>query len=286
MELKSTTEIINPDILDITIKKMRNDGAAKLHILADFDNTLTRAYVDGKPVPSMVSILRDGGYLTPDYAAKAHALYDHYAPIEFDLSIPKENRTKAMEEWWNTHFKLLIDSGLTKSEVKKAIESGKIQFRDGVLQFLETLKRNNIPIIIMSSSALGGDAIESCLKKENHYFDNITIISNTFIWDEYGKAIGTRKPHLHAMSKEETIINNFPIYEEIKHRPNVILLGDTLGDVGMVVGFAYNRLIKIGFLNKDIDKRLKDFQQHYDITITNDGTFDYINKLLQEILYP
>ncbi len=161
---------------------------------------------------------------------------------------------------------------------------GKIKFRDGVLQFLEVLKGNNVPIIIMSSSALGGDAIESCLKKEGHYFDNITIISNTFIWDEKGRAVGTHEPHLHAMSKEETIINNFPIYEEIKHRPNVILLGDTLGDVGMAVGFPYDNLIKIGFLNKDAQKRLDDFQKYYDITITNDGTFEYVNEVLQKIL--
>lgn len=288
MEIENTH---NPEIhftneqeIKAVIERMKKDGADKLHVLADFDNTLTLAHVDDKPVPSMVSILRDGDYLTPDYAAKAHALYNHYAPMEHDLSIPKEDRKKAMAQWWGTHFKLLIESGLTKEVVKRAIDSGKIKFRDGVLQFLEALKGNNVPIIIMSSSALGGDAIESCLKKEGHYFDNITIISNTFIWDEKGRAVGTHEPHLHAMSKEETIINNFPIYEEIKHRPNVILLGDTLGDVGMAVGFPYDNLIKIGFLNKDAQKRLDDFQKYYDITITNDGTFEYVNEVLQKIL--
>lgn len=281
---QNTIEITNPEKLEQSIEEMKKDGAEKLHILTDFDRTLTTAKVDGKSMPSLISILRDGNYLTPDYAAKAHALYNHFAPIEQDLSLTKEERKKAMEEWWRTHFKLLIKSGLTKSEVNQAIDSGKIKFRDGALQFLETLHKNNVPVVIMSSSALGGEAITRYLKKENYYFDNISIISNSFIWDEQDKAVGVQEPIIHGMGKDETMIQNFPVFNQVEKRPNVLLLGDSEGDVGMVEGFDYKNLIKIGFLNEDVSKHLKHFKEHYDLTITNDGTFEYVNNLLKQIL--
>lgn len=280
---QNTIEITNPEKLQEAVEAIKKDGADRLHILTDFDRTLTTAKVDGKSMPSLISILRDGNYLTPDYAAKAHSLYNHYAPIEKDLSLPKAERKKAMEEWWRTHFELLVKSGLTKSEVNRAIDSGKIKFRDGVFQFLEILHKNNVPVVIMSSSALGGEAITRYLQKAKHHFDNISVISNSFIWDEQDNAVGVREPIIHGMGKDETMIQNFPVFNQVEKRPNVILLGDSEGDVGMVEGFDYKNLIKIGFLNEDVNRHLEHFKKLYDITITNDGTFEYINKLINKI---
>lgn len=276
--------LTNQEKLKETIEKMKADGPDRLHVLADFDRTLTMAHVDGKSVPSMISILRDGNYLTPDYAAQAHALYNHYAPIESDTKVSKEEKKKAMDEWWRTHFALLIKCGLTKSEVLKAIDSGKVKFRPGVLKFLENLHRNNIPLVIMSSSALGGEAIDLYLKKENHYFDNINIISNSFVWDEQGNAVDVHDPVISSMNKDETMIQNFPVFEKVENRPNVILLGDSEGDIGMVEGFNYKNLIKVGFLNEKADKNLSAYKKFYDLIITNDGSFDYVNNLMNKIL--
>ena len=66
---------------------IRRGGPEKLHVLADFDRTLTYALVDGQRRDSLMAILRDEKYLTPDYPAKAHALRDQYYPIEIDFSI-------------------------------------------------------------------------------------------------------------------------------------------------------------------------------------------------------
>ena len=85
----------NEEKLKETIEKMKADGPDRLHVLADFDRTLTMAHVDGKSIPSMISILRDGNYLTPDYAAQAHALYNHYAPIESDPNVSKKDKYKS-----------------------------------------------------------------------------------------------------------------------------------------------------------------------------------------------
>ncbi len=67
---------------------MKKGGAGNLHILADFDQTLTKVFVNGCFVPSLISVLRDGDYLTPEYRQKAHELYNKYQPVEQDPAIP------------------------------------------------------------------------------------------------------------------------------------------------------------------------------------------------------
>jgi hypothetical protein len=39
-------------------------------------------------------------------------------------------------------------------------------------------------------------------------------------------AIAAREPIIHSFNKDETVVKNFPIYEEIKDRKNILLLGD------------------------------------------------------------
>ncbi len=92
----------------------------------------------------------------------------------------------------------------------------------------DILKNYNIPLLILSASGLGYDSVYYCLKHENKLYDNIDIISNDFVRDENGKAIGVREPIIHSFNKDETVVKNFPIYEDIKERKNILLLGDGL----------------------------------------------------------
>ena len=88
--------IADPKRLAETKKKIKADGPEKFHVLADFDRTLTRAFTDGKEYPSLISVLRNDGYLTPDYPVKAQALYDQYHPIEIDQNISCEEKKATM----------------------------------------------------------------------------------------------------------------------------------------------------------------------------------------------
>jgi len=276
--------IANPEKLEKVKKLISEAGAEKLHVLADFDRTLTKAFVGGKLIPSLTSILRDGNYLTPDYASKAQALYDKYHPIEIDPKIPLEKKKKAMEEWWRTHFDLLIKSGLNKKDLENVVGSAKIESRKGFSEFADFLKKHNIPLIIMSSSGLGGDIISMYLEKNIGKNSNIHIISNVFQWDEKGAAVAVRRPIIHVMNKDETMVENFPCFGAVKNRRNVLLMGDNLSDVGMIIGFDYDNLIKIGFLNEKVRESLEQYKQNYDVVILNDSSFDYVNKLLKELI--
>jgi len=218
-----------------------------------------------------------------DYAQKAQALFDKYHPIEIDPKIPIEEKKKAMEEWWMTHFDLLIKMGLNKKHLEGVINSGKIKLRKGAKEFFNLLKDYEIPLIIMSSSGLG-EAIPMLLEKEGKLYSNIFMISNLFFWDKNGNALDVKKPIIHSINKDETVIKIFPFYEKIKERKNVILLGDNLEDVGMVEGFDYDYLIKIGFLNENIEENLEEYKKIYDVLILNDSSMDYVNVLLRDLI--
>ncbi len=258
--------------------------AEKLHILADFDKTLTKAFVKGKRIASLISVLRDNDYLTKDYPAKAKALYTKYYPIEKDLSIPLQERKKAMKQWWAEHFELLIQSKLNIKDIERVVEHQDVSLRQGTLELLSFLRENNIPLVILSSSGLGRESIELYLKKRNLLFENIHIISNAFVWDKQGCAIGVKKPIIHTLNKNETIVKDFPeVFKNIKNRKNVILLGDSISDIEMITGFDYDNLIKIGFLNEDVEKDLENYKKAFDVLILNDSSIEFLNNLLKEL---
>lgn len=285
MTEKKNITISNKNKLEKIKYKIHRAGPNKLHVLTDFDRTLTKNFVDGKEIPSVISILRDGSYLTKDYAARAHALFNKYHPTEIDPKIPLEEKKKAMHEWWSSHYKLLIETGLNKKDIEQVVNSEKIKLREGVLEFLDLLHNYDIPLVIISSGGLGIDSILGFFEKEGKAYENIYIISNSFEWDKNGNAIRIKEPIIHSMNKDETSVKDFPaVYEAIKNRKNVLLLGDTLGDVGMIKGFDYDNILKVGFLNKNVEEILEPFKKAYDIIILNDSDMFCVNDLLKELV--
>jgi len=277
--------IIIPDKkkLEETIKKISKQGKNKFHVLADFDRTLTKGKFNGDAkVTSIINLIALGGHLNKDYQEKANELYEKYYVIEHNLNIPLEKKRKEMVNWWTKHSQLLIDSGLNLKVLKEVVKKNNPHFRESIFNFLDILKKNKIPLVILSASRR--IMIKMFLEKYNYMNKNIHIISNNFEFDESGKATGFTKPIIHSFNKHETEINKLPVYKELLKKKNVLLLGDSLGDVGMVEGFPYENLIKIGFLNHDAKKNLDKYKEVYDVVILNDGSFDYINELIERII--
>ncbi|MDD5295158.1 MAG: hypothetical protein PHP21_04600 [Patescibacteria group bacterium] len=273
--------IPNPKNLEQLKSEIKRAGFESLHILSDFDRTLTYGVIDGVKTPSIISMLRDGNHLTEDYAAKAHALFDKYHPIEVDSKIPMEEKKKLMQEWWETHNKLLVESGLSKSDLEDIVKNGHVKFREGVPEFLDFLHEHNISLVIFSASGCG-DAIQLFFQKIGRDYSNVYYITNKFNWDKDGRVISAKDLIIHCMNKDETILEKIPeVYQSIKNRRNVILLGDSVSDLGMIEGFNYLNLLKIGFLNFDYDKSIEDYKKNFDVILEGDGNFDFVNTLIK-----
>lgn len=275
--------IVNEEELERKKKEIIQEGVEKLHILSDFDRTITYGLNGGKKTPTVISQLRsDPKYLGKDYPEKANKLFYFYHPIEINSSIPLAEKKREMDNWWMKHFNLIAEYDFTKKLIEQVVKEKPLRFRKGSLEFLTLLNKKNIPLIFMSAAP--GDMIIEYLNENNLLLPNINIISNLYEWDKEGKAIRIKQPVVTSVNKDETLIHKFPVYNKIKDRKNVILLGDGLEDVGMIEGFDYKTLIKIAFLNENVEENLPAFKKVYDVILLGDPDMSYVNKLVKEIL--
>lgn len=286
--MKDNVIISNQKELDRKIETIKKDGISSLHILSDFDRTLTKAFVEGKKTPSLISHLRNGQYLTEDYAEKAHKLFNKYHPIEISKDINQKEKNKKMIEWWTLHYKLLADSGFDektmKKFVKEAIYEKSIILREKSREFLKKSNKLNIPIIILSSSGIG-NIVTEFLKEQNLLFKNVHFIGNIAEFNTEGKFTKIKDNKvIHVFNKQESELKNLPIYAEISKRKNILLFGDSLGDLGMLEGIEFKNLISFGFMNYPEEEDLEEFKRKFDIVILNDGSFEPINEILDKIL--
>ena len=264
------------------LNKIKSEGRNSLHVIADFDKTLTKAFVKGQRTHSAMAQIREGGYLTRDYAPRSFALYDKYYPIEISKKIPQEIKNKKMQEWWSKHIKLLAKCGMNRDVVLDIIKKKKLRARGGALELFDVLHKKNIPIVIFSAAV--GDIIKEFLKSEGKLYDNICIVSDFFDYDENGKVKGYKSDIIHIFNKNGYELRKLAFFERIKNRKNMILLGDSLADLNMAQGIDYKTILKIGFLNEYIEKNKEEYKNNFDAVILNDGPMDFVVSILKEVL--
>ncbi|KAK3035280.1 hypothetical protein RJ639_034803, partial [Escallonia herrerae] len=227
-------------------------------VIADFDATLTKYWIDGRRGQSSHGLLQQGN---PEYDMKRQKLFEYYHPLEFNPRIPLGEKTKLMEEWWGKTHALLIEGGLTYDTIKNSVASSFIAFRDGVVELFEFLEERNVPVLIFSAGL--ADIIEEVLRQKLHRsFKNVKIVSNRMVFDQNGHLVSFKGKTIHSLNKNEHALDmaapvhdhlgevDLPIDEcaLVKKRTNVLLLGDHLGDLGMSDGLIYETRISVGFL--------------------------------------
>ncbi|KAI0497483.1 hypothetical protein KFK09_020712 [Dendrobium nobile] len=281
------------ELLDKKKAAIREAGPSKLQIIADFDGTHTKYWVEGRRGQSSHGLLKQGN---PEYDAKREELYDYYHPLEYSPTIPIEEKTKLMEEWWEKTHGLLIEGGLTLDAIKKSVTCSNIAFRDGVVKLFEFLEEKGVPILIFSAGL--ADIIEEVFRQKLHRsFKNIKIVSNRMAFDDNGRLVSFKGKTIHVLNKNEHALDMaVPVHDQrgdlnglknesnsVKNRTNVILLGDHIGDLGMSDGLNYENRIAAGFLNDSVQSSLESYNEAFDIVYLNDASMDGIFDLVTEL---
>ncbi len=263
------------------LSQLREGGAAKLHLVSDFDRTLTQEFVDGKHTPTIFAQLFSSGALPQECVDKCNELYAHYRPIELDTSIILEEKIKHMIDWAEQGLQLFITYRLHKSSISKIAKSHSIVLRPGTKELLKLLDTHTIPLLIFSGGIT--DMIKEVLAVENSLYHNTHIISNTLCFDHHGYVKGFEGAVIHAFNKNETQVKNTTYLEQVRQRNNCILIGDHLGDIHMTQGLEHDTIFKIGLLNTPTSHTIKEYQQHFDVVLLNDESLQYVVDLLQEV---
>ncbi|XP_076922842.1 uncharacterized protein LOC143584752 [Bidens hawaiensis] len=292
----SNVVIDDPKLLHQKKAAIRLARPSKLQVIADFDNTLTRFWVDGCRGQSSHGLLQQEN---PEYNAKRDELFNYYHPIEYDPHLPIDEKTKLMEEWWRKVHDLLIEGGLTYDAIRNSVSGALIAFRDGVAELFEFLEERDIPVLIFSAGL--ADIIEEVLRQKLHRtFKNVKIVSNRMKFDHNGNLVSFKGKLIHSLNKNEHAldmaaslheqlgeIDDQMIYStSLRKRTNVLLLGDHMGDLRMSDGLDYETRISVGFLNHNIENSLDIYRKGYDIVYPDDAPMSGVVKLVSELFSP
>ncbi|GAB4855198.1 hypothetical protein Ancab_023823 [Ancistrocladus abbreviatus] len=295
MEVIDGCRVVVGDVQSLERKKaaIRAAGPTKLQVIADFDSTLTKYRINGQQGNSSHGLLQQGN---PEYDNKRRQLYDYYHPLEICPTIPIEEKTKLMEEWWGKSHALLIEGGLTCDAVRQSVANSRIAFREGLVELFELLEEKDVPVLIFSAGL--ADIIEEVLRQKlPRCFKNIEIVSNRMVFDDNGHLLAFKGKTIHVLNKNEHALDMAaPVHDRIgevdgpsfnyfsmKKRNNVLLLGDHIGDLGMSDGLSYEARISVGFLNDNVKESLDCYRGAFDVVYLNDapmwGVVDLVSDL-------
>ncbi|GMG99501.1 hypothetical protein Nepgr_001341 [Nepenthes gracilis] len=260
---------------------IRAVGPAKLQVIADFDATLTKYWINGQRGHSSHGLLQQEN---SEFNIKRQQLHNYYHPLEISPTIPIEEKTKLMEEWWGKTHALLIEGGLTYDAIRKSVSNARIAFREGVAELFELLEEKDVPVLIFSAGL--ADIIEEVLRQKLHRsFKNIEIVSNRMVFDDDGHLLAFKGKTIHVLNKNEHALDMAaPLHDRfgevdgppvdcslMKKRTNVLLLGDHIGDLGMSDGLSYETRITVGFLNDNVKESLESYRGAFDVVYLNDA---------------
>ena len=265
-------------------ERMSMDGLENLFVVSDFDRTLTKAFHGKNKVSSLIATLREDDYLGIEYMQEAKDLFQKYHPFEIDMDISFEEKNQKMHEWWTDHNKMFVKYGLTRGIIDDIVRERKVGFREGSKVFFKNLHKSDIPLLIASASSLGM-VIDDYLEKNNVYFDNTKIITNYFKFNEKGVVTGVIDPIVTTTNKYLVINEHLSEIETKNNRnKNILLLGDNYEDEKMANGLHYEDIVKIGFLNEEVDVNLDNYKKVFDVVILNDGSMDFANQFLKDLV--
>ncbi|XP_053570405.1 cytosolic 5'-nucleotidase 3A isoform X2 [Bombina bombina] len=281
--LKKTVHIKNPTKVEEIICGLIKGGASKLQVITDFDMTLSRFSYNGKRCPTCHNIIDNCKYVTDECRAKLLQLKEKYYAIEIDPHLTIKEKYPFMIEWYAKSHALLIEQRLQKAKLAEVIRESDVMLKEGFETFFDKLNEHSIPVFIFSAGL--GDVLEEVIQQSGVYLPNIKVISNFMDFDENGVLQGFKGELIHVYNKHDGALRNTEYFNHLKDNSNIILLGDSLGDLTMADGVPnVEHILKIGYLNDKVDALLEQYMDSYDIVLVKDETLDVANSIIQKIL--
>ena len=281
-------------------KKFIAEGPNCLKCVTDFDFTLTKfSNKKNQRLASCHKVIEDCGLLSDTYHATAKALQNKYYPLEIATDITYEQRVAFMVEWVTQAHDVLLTTGLTKTMISTAVASGlaenRIQLRDKTLDLLKIFESFGVPCLIFSAGI--ADVLEEVLKQSMEVStlpSKVFVASNRCKFNDAGMLVGFEDPIFHVFNKKASAIahncgffsSDANIENRMSQRKNLLLIGDSLGDLTMSDGILGDKdsIIRVGFLN-DRPDRLPQYLEAYDVVILGDPGMDFVVDFISNICY-
>ncbi|CAI9540803.1 unnamed protein product [Staurois parvus] len=228
---------------------------------------------------SYTDIIDNSKIISEDCRKKLKDLYNIYYPLEIDPHRTIEEKYPLMVEWWSKAHTLLCEQRIEKQKLAQIVKEAQAKLRDGFENFFDTLHYNEIPLFIFSAGI--GDVLEEIIRQAGVYHPNIKVVSNYMDFDDQGVLTGFKGKLIHTYNKNNSVLIDTEYFKQMSHRTNILLLGDTLGDLTMADGVTnLENILRIGYLNDKVEELMEQFLQSYDIVLVRDETLDVANGIL------
>ena len=222
--------------------------------------------------------------------AIAAAAVAQYFALEIAHDITDEQRAGYMLEWWHQAHDLLLEQGIKRQSidaaVRKARSDGILELRKGAAEFLHLLAEHAIPCLVFSAGLK--ETIEQTLRQEQLLLDNVHLIGNEMEFDaESGLLLRFADDTITSSNKNYTHVTvQAPQFHEASlQRRVVVLMGDNIGDAGMAHGMeGVEIIVKIGLLHDNVEARLEQFKQAFDVVLLNDADMSFAHQLVLDIV--
>ncbi|CAH2302599.1 7-methylguanosine phosphate-specific 5 -nucleotidase [Pelobates cultripes] len=280
---KVTVRMRDPEKVREIIMALQKGGEQKLQVISDFDMTLSRFGYNGERCPTCYNIIDNSKIVSEDCRKKLKELFNIYYPLEIDPKRTTQEKYPLMIEWWSKAHTLLCEQKIPKEKLAQVVQESQAMLREGFQVFFDSLNRSEIPLFIFSAGI--GDVLEEIIRQAGVFYPNIKVVSNYMDFDDNGILIGFKGELIHTYNKNNTVLRDTEYFQKIKDRTNILLLGDTLGDLTMADGVAsLDNILRIGFLNDKVEEQTELFLQSYDIVLVQDETLDVVNGILKYIM--
>jgi HAD superfamily phosphoserine phosphatase-like hydrolase len=207
---------------EVKLRKLQ-DRASGVHMVFDFDRTLTCARTSGEDFYSWTIM---ASFLPKSFEQEAAELYRAYRPLELRGELTHE----LAAEWWNWSLGMMRRGGVNLLEVERDFLKV-ASIRPGVKELFDLCERRSIPTVILSAGVT--NIIEMWCK---HYgIRPAVVISTRLELTPEGRIAGWDPDNLvHVLNKRER--GHGELSRLRAERPNIVLVGDSLDDAGMAEG--------------------------------------------------
>jgi 5'-nucleotidase len=280
--LPSKVYMRDPAAVRVKLMRLAAGGLSDVFCVSDFDATMT--------TPEGLSswcVLERSPFTSDGYRARTRELFNTYYPCEIDPTLTLEQKIGKMVEWWGNAEEALIGERLPEgifARMVAAVED-RVVFRSGCQQLLRTCERAAVPFLVFSAGV--ANVIEEVLQTKDLMLGNMHVISNRVAFtDGVASHFSTGTP-IHVFNKHVGLIAGTPFEREVSARSGVLLFGDSLGDVTMSSDDAAATVLRVGYLNTGVGKKVEDHLKRYaaafDVVLVGDGTMSFPLQLLRAV---
>lgn len=219
-------EVHRPAHLAEKLNAFRAAGTSHLHVISDFDSTLTVQKYNSRLAATTFSAIADVllMQINPRFKKKTEELARVFYEKQSNINLSQQEKAEILNDWWVRALTVCMEEEIYEYNIpvtymQDLFWNSDLYLRHGITELMEITLKHNVPFSIISGGI--GNFSELALKSLDgvkHY----QLKTNFLTFDEKSRRLnGCTQPIIHSFNKSQAV-------SQVKLNPYIILLGDSV----------------------------------------------------------